>query len=102
MIMKKLLLLAAIIFSIGMYAQEGKMPKKDHLMMDEGKMWIVKDGKITAMTQDMRLSDGSKVSPAGKVDRADGNVWLLNNGEAVDMNGMIIPSETKKEKSKMK
>ncbi|MGC4041780.1 MAG: hypothetical protein QM710_13590 [Flavobacterium sp.] len=63
--MKKLIVfLAAIVFSIGMYAQEGKiqaMPSKDHIMMLDGKMWAVKDGNTTAMNNDLILSDGTMV-----------------------------------------
>lgn len=103
--MKKLILVfAALLFSFGMQAQDGKMPVKDHLMMQDGKMWVMTEGKTTAMTQDVKLSDGSVVSVAGKVTMADGNTKMLSNGDAIDMDGVItvMDANKKDKKAKMK
>lgn len=103
--MKKLILvLAAMLFSFGMQAQDGKMPSKDHLMMQEGKMWVMTAGKTTAMTQDIKLSDGSTVTVAGKVTMQDGNIKMLDNGDAIDMDGVItvMDANKKDKKAKMK
>lgn len=100
--MKKLILVfAAVLFSFGMQAQDGKMPVKDHLMMQDGKMWVMTKGKTTAMTQDMKLSDGSTVSVAGKVTMADGNTKILSEGDSIDLDGMVTPNgcEQKRQKS---
>lgn len=102
--MKKLfVLLVALAFSFGMHAQDGKMPKKDHIMMKDGKMWVMKDGKTSSLTQDMTLSDGSVVNLAGKITMQDGSTKMLENGEAIDMDGVITKhDERKSDKSKMK
>lgn len=108
--MKKfIVLLIAMTFSIGMHAQEVKtqtqpaMPLKDHLMLKEGKMWVMKDGKTTAMTQDMVMSDGTMVSTSGTVTSAkDGTSIILANGDSVDMDGIVTKYEPKKkDKPKM-
>ena len=102
--MKKLFaLLAAFAFSFGMYAQDGKMPAKDHIMMKDGKLWVMKDGQTSSLTQDITLSDGSIVNLAGKVTAQDGTSKTLSNGEAIDWDGMVYKiDEAKKDKPKKK
>lgn len=101
--MKKLILVfAAMLFSFGMQAQDGKMPVKDHLMMQDGKMWVMTKGKTTAMTQDMKLSDGSSVSVAGKVTMADGNTKMLSEGDSIDFDGMVTLMDANKKDKKAK
>lgn len=102
--MKKFLLLfAAMTFTFGVYAQDGKMPTKDHLMMKDGKMWVMKAGETTAQTTDMNLSDGSVVTVGGKITLADGNIRMLQEGEAIDWDGIVTKTDArKKDKSKMK
>ena len=79
--MKKLLILfVAFTLSTGAFAQHnmdnmGKMEKmdmkKDHMMMKNGKMEMVKAGKTMVMDKDMTLTNGTTVSTGGmvKIDR---------------------------------
>ena len=100
--MKKLiLLLVAMTFSFGVYAQEREMPAKTHIMMKDGKMWVMKDGKSSAMDGDLTLNEGTIVSASGKVTMKDGSTKTLENGDAIDMDGVISKQGMiKKEKSK--
>jgi hypothetical protein len=102
--MKKILLLfVAMTFSFGVYAQERQMPEKTHLMMQDGKMWIMKDGQSSAMDADLTLNEGTVVASTGKVTRKDESTRMLTDGEAIDMDGVITKHQvTKREKSKMK
>lgn len=94
--MKKfLLLLVAITFSLGSYAQEKTMPKKDHLMLQEGKMWVMKQGTTAAMEADQTLSNGTTVSVSGKVTTKEGNSFMLEEGDAIDMDGIISKTNAK-------
>lgn len=101
--MKKiLLLLAVIMFSIGSYAQQ-KMPKKDYMILQDGKMWVMKGGTTTALEADQTLSNGTTVSMSGKVTSKDGTITLLEEGDAIDFDGIVTKTNTrptKKEKMK--
>src|SRR5438876_3912480 len=50
---------------------------KDCLMMKDNKMWVMKDGKTTAMTSDMTLSNGTKVMVDGSYMTKDGKKMML-------------------------
>lgn len=105
--MKKfIVLLTVVLFSIGIHAQETKpqaLPVKEYVMMNEGKMWVVKDGNATAMTKDIVMSDGTMVSISGTVTLKDGTSVILQNGDAVDMDGKVTKPEVKTiDKPKMK
>lgn len=103
--MKKLLLAAiAGMVSLGVFAQEApeKMDKhkmKDCVMMKDGKMMAVKDGKWMDMDHDMTMDNGTVVSTTGEVKMKDGSTKMLENGQCVYMNGEI---GMMKDKMKMK
>jgi uncharacterized protein YdeI (BOF family) len=105
--MKKLLLVAiACMVSLGVFAQDstGKMSKmhgkmKDCVMMKDGKMMAVKDGKWMDMDQDMTMENGTVVTTTGEVKMKDGTSKTLENGQCVYMNGDI---GMMKDKMKMK
>ena len=96
--MKKILLLFALgIMAAGVYAQAPSKndPKtKDYVVMKEGKMLLVKNGKTTAMDKEMTLSDGTRVMSDGKVMMKDGSTKLLEEGETLTLDGK--PGKTKK------
>lgn len=92
--MKKLFLLfMAFAFTSGMYAQTGtmkkQMPKKDHVMMKDGKMCTMMSGKKMDMEKDMTMSNGTMVSTTGKVTMKDGKTMMMKNGDMMDMDGMM-------------
>ena len=95
--MKKLLaVMTAVLFSFGAYAQdkEKKMDKmhasmKDCVMMHDGKMMVMKNGKMTDMTEDITLKNGTMIMKDGSVMMKDGTNKVLKEGEAVDMEGKI-------------
>jgi hypothetical protein len=103
--MKKLLLVAiACMVSLGVFAQEpaekmNKHKMKDCVMMKDGKMMAVKDGKWMNMDQDMTMENGSVVTTTGEVKMKDGSSKMLENGQCVYMNGEI---GMMKDKMKMK
>ena len=99
--MKKLILLITISFSaIGLFAQnksdlsliaqsldQGKMNKKDCVMMKNGHLLMMKDGKTMDMPTDIVLENGMSISKNGTVTNADGTTRVMKNGDCVDMNG---------------
>ena len=65
----------------------GMMMQKDHLMMQGGKMVMVKNGQDAIMDKDMTLSNGTRVRKDGTVEMKNGNTLHLQEGEMMDMNG---------------
>lgn len=101
---KMLLVLLAFAFSFAGYAQEGKMPKKDHLMLQDGKMWVMKQGTTAPLEADQTLGNGATVTIGGKVTTKEGTTFMLEEGDAIDMDGIITKTNTKSttKKEKMK
>ena len=105
--MKKLLILfVAFTLSTGAFAQHNmdnmeKMDmKKDHMMMKNGKMEMVKAGKTMAMDKDMTLTNGTTVSTGGMVKMKDGKTMQMKEGEMMYMDGKmgVMPKKAKKGK----
>jgi hypothetical protein len=98
---KTALVIILFVFTFGAYAQnnspdislvaqsldQSKMNKKDCVMMKNGKMLVMKDGKTMDMTGDVTLNDGSVVSKNGTIKMKDGSTKAIKNGDTVDMNG---------------
>ncbi|MXV50470.1 hypothetical protein GS399_05750 [Pedobacter sp. HMF7647] len=64
---------------------------KDCVMMEDGKMMLMKDGKTMEMTKDMALKNGTMIMTDGTVKSKSGKSMKLKNGESVDMNGKMMP-----------
>ena len=78
----------------GLKGNPTKMPiddtssaKKDHLMMMNGKMVVMKDGKTALMEKEMILEDGTKVMMDGTVSMKDGKSMTLAEDDMILMNG---------------
>ena len=69
--------------------QEKGIPKKDCVMMIDGEMYVIKDGKKTEMTKAITMSNGTKVLANGEVYLKDGQSFKLSNGDCVYMNGKV-------------
>ena len=76
--------------SIEMMAQnldQSKMNKKDCVMMKNGKLLMMKDGKTIDMPAEVKLNDGSIVYKNGTVKLSDGTSKAIKNGDSIDMDG---------------
>lgn len=93
-------LLLALCISATSYAQ--KKPVKtekskqqttsqvqDGIIMQNGKMMMMKQGNTFPMTQDMTLTDGTKVMKNGTVVRPDGQTTMMSNGDVMTMSGQL-------------
>lgn len=98
--MKNLFLtLLAIGLSFGAFAQgkpkkdtiptEQKSKWKDVFVMKDSKMWQIKAGEKSEMTEDVTLVNGTIVMANGTVKKTDGQTISLKNGQYVDMEGNI-------------
>jgi hypothetical protein len=109
--MKKIILaLAGMIFAFAVNAQDNKMEPKqeakpaaaaqpkshDHMVMKGGKVWVIKDGKTTAMDKDMDMPNGNKVMMDGTVMMKDGSKMTMKEGDHMNMNGDMMKMPAKK------
>lgn len=93
-IMKKLfVIMIACILSTSLFAQ--KMDKMDHgkmkdcVMMEHGKMVVMKNGETMDMNKDMAMKNGTMVMRDGKVKMKNGKTTMLKDGDCVYMNGKM-------------
>ncbi len=105
--MKKLLFIAvSFILTLSVHAQD-KMDKKmdmkmshpmpkNCVMMEDGKMMQMKNGKSMIMDHDMKFSNGSMVMTNGSMKMKNGKTMMLTNGDCVMMNGKMIHMKMKK------
>jgi hypothetical protein len=114
--MKKLIVvLAACTLSAGVFAQDathkkmhkmehsmkmgkGDMKMKDCVMMEGGKMMVMKDGKTMDMNEDMTMKNGTMVMKDGTVKMKSGKTAMLKDGECVYMNGSMSKMKMMKHK----
>jgi hypothetical protein len=65
--------------------------EKDGIMMKDGKMTMMQDGKeITRMDRETTLSNGTKVMMKGKLVTKDGKEMQLQEGQMVMMDGKMM------------
>lgn len=83
--------------SIAQSLDQSKMNKKDCVMMKNGKMLVMKDGKTIDMPAEVKLNDGSVVLKNGTVRMPDGTTKAMKNGDSVDMDGKWEKMEKKPE-----
>jgi len=90
--MEKLALLLAVSIPLTLtgitkaFAQSGP---RVYIMMKDGKLTEVMDGKQTAVTHDITLPNKSTIHPDGSIDDKDGNKKKLNEGEYMTMDGRV-------------
>ena len=111
--MKKLFIVFLVcLVSLSMQAQnkmsDSKMAShkmgtknKDCVMMDNGKMTIMKNGKMMDMNEDMTLRNGTVVMKDGSVKMKNGKSMTLKDGDCVWMNGMVTHKKAGANKNKM-
>ena len=75
----------------GMMIQDGDVPYGMEYSMVDGKMMARQDGDILSMmTEDVVLEDGTKVMMGGQVQRSNGTLEVLLDGESIREDGTII------------
>ena len=77
--------------------QKGKMAMNGCTMKD-GKMMMMKGGKMMPMTQNMTMSDGSMCMTDGTCKMKDGTTMKMKEGQCMMMNGKMTmhPGSTKR------
>jgi hypothetical protein len=68
-------------------------PVFDHVAMRQGKPCLVKDGVISALTTELRLGDGSRVTPEGVRVARDGRRSRMLDGQWFRLDGQALPAK---------
>lgn len=71
----------------------------DGVMMENGKMMMVKNGKTTILDHDMTMSNGTKIMSDGTYTKKDGTKLTMKEGQRMDMSGKLDPTKTNKDKN---
>lgn len=71
----------------------------DCMMMEDGKMMTMMNGKEMPMTESKTLSNGTVVMTDGTCKMKDGKTVMLKDDQCIMMDGKIMPRQ--KEKMKM-
>jgi len=65
----------------------------DGYMMQNGKVMVVKNGKMTLVEKDVTLSNGTTISKDGNYLIKGGNKTMFKEGEHMDLNGKLVPMD---------
>ncbi|MGN6339720.1 MAG: DUF6799 domain-containing protein [Ginsengibacter sp.] len=107
------LFVVAIAFCFSASAQvshNANLPKKHHQMthsshsyytMQNGKLMMSNNGTMSAVTNDVTLSNGTTISTDGKVTWKNGKTEDLQNGQRIGSNGKIWSKTQNKGKMHM-
>lgn len=83
--------LIAVIFLFALFATAIAAADMDGVMMHGGKMMMMKAGHpITPMDHEVTMSDGTKVEVDGTVKPKDGQIFHLQDGETILMDGHLM------------
>ncbi len=74
---------------------DDKEMMKDHIMMKDGKVMMIKDGKSMPADKELTLSNGTKVTVDGSVTMKDGTKTMMKEGDMMSMDGEMIKHDAK-------
>jgi hypothetical protein len=77
---------AACLATTTAHAQTGP---RVYIMMKDGKLSEMDNGKKTAVTADISLTNGTTVHPDGSINDRDGHLRKLEEGQYMTMDGRI-------------
>lgn len=61
----------------------------NRVVMKDNSMWVIQDGVMEALESEMTFTNGDKIDATGKVTQKDGKEVLLQNGDSVNMDGVV-------------
>jgi hypothetical protein len=80
-----------LFLSVSFLASSGMAAEKDGVIMKDGKMWRMQDGReIGRMDRETTLSNGTKVMMNGKMMLKDGKETQLQEGQIMMLDGKMI------------
>lgn len=67
--------------------------RMNRLMMVNGRMMRMKDGDVTELNEDTTLNNDTKVTIDGKIIKPDGTTTMMNDGDSMGMDGMMLEKQ---------
>ena len=67
--------------------------RQDHIMMEDSRVMIMRDGERMPLGDDLTMPDGTKVAPDGTVRSPDGTTRLMAEGETMLLHWSPVPAE---------
>lgn len=61
----------------------------NRVVMKDNSMWVIQEGVMEALESEMTFTNGDKIDATGKVTQKDGKEVLLQNGDSVNMDGVV-------------
>ena len=86
--MKRPLLTLALAASVYLTTTAQTGPRI-YIQMKGGKLTEMVNGKLTPVTQDISLTNGTTIHPDGSINGRDGNLTKLQEGQYMTMDGKI-------------
>ena len=84
-------LVAVALLSVSFHASRLLAAEMSGVMMKNGKMMMMKDGKATGpMEHEMTMGDGTKVTMDGTMKMKDGQEMHMKDGQMMMMDGTIM------------
>jgi hypothetical protein len=71
---------------------------QDHIMLQDGRVMIMRNGERMPMDDDITLSDGTKVAIDGTVLMPDGTTRMMDEGETMLLQGQPAGAEDMSDK----
>ena len=75
---------------------KAKMNEMNGVMKVGGKMMIMRDGKVSMLTEQITLEDGTVVMPNGRYQKPEGEKVMMQNGEGFDLKGNMMSEDENK------
>jgi len=61
--------------------------QQDHILMQDGKVMVMRNGELAPMEEEMTMPDGTKVMTDGTVMMPDGTTRMMAEGETMMLQG---------------
>ena len=85
------LAVVGLFLSVSFLASPVMAAEKDGVMMRDGKMWRLQDGKeIGRMDRETTMTNGTRVMMSGKMVMKDGKEMQLQEGQVMMLDGKLI------------
>ena len=85
------LAVVGLFLSVSFLASAVVAAEKDGVMMKDGKMWRLQDGReVGRMDRETTLSNGTKVAMNGKMVMKDGKEMQMQDGQTIMLDGKMI------------
>jgi hypothetical protein len=85
------LAVVGLFLSVSFLASPVMAAEKDGVMMRDGKMWRLQDGKeIGRMDRETTMTNGTRVMMSGKMVMKDGKEMQMQEGQTVMLDGKMM------------